>query len=136
MTDTPEQKSLVQHERLTLEHYDGPIPPVIFVSDWDRLLPGAADRILKMTEAEGDHRRLMERGEQEMVSRHHKRDIMLKILGQLFAFLFLLLLTGGGFYLIAIDKDATGIVSILGAAGSIVGMFIYGKKAATVSGEP
>ena len=48
--------------------------------------------------------------------------------GQVFAFILALVTILIGAFLIYLDKDTLGIVAILGAVASLVGVFIYGNK--------
>ena len=48
--------------------------------------------------------------------------------GQIFAFILALTTISIGAFLLYLNKDAYGIVSILGALATLVGVFIYGNK--------
>src|ERR1700687_4427800 len=50
---------LLHHRQETL--FQGPLPRPEDFAAYERVLPGAADRILKMAEKQGDHRQLLER---------------------------------------------------------------------------
>ncbi len=52
--------ALVQ-KKFVSEQLQGPIPPPSYLSGYEQLLPGAADRILKMAEKETEHRQAMEK---------------------------------------------------------------------------
>lgn len=41
-------------------HFSGPLPHPSILAGYENCMPGAADRILRMTEAEGEHRRFVE----------------------------------------------------------------------------
>ena len=41
--------------------FSGPIPPPNIISGYEKILPGAADRILTMAEKQSDHRQQMEK---------------------------------------------------------------------------
>lgn len=49
-----------QIARLTHQQFSGPIPPPSILEDYDRIIPGAANRILEMAEKDSLHQRKME----------------------------------------------------------------------------
>lgn len=60
--------------------FSGPLPPAEMLHRYESLLPGSADRIMKMTEAQSEHRRVLEKSIVES-------DIKRSYLGMAFAFL-------------------------------------------------
>lgn len=101
--------------------YSGPLPPPEILAQFEQIIPGAAERILRMAEEQSAHRRSLE----AIVI---KSDISRSKAGQLLGFI--IAITG---LLIA------GLVSVFGntVAGSIigvstltsiVGVFMYGYK--------
>jgi uncharacterized membrane protein len=46
--------------RVTHQQFSGPVPPPVILEDYDRIIPGAANRILEMAEKEAEHQRKME----------------------------------------------------------------------------
>lgn len=55
----PKDKKKVVEAALTVmrsEIYSGPIPPPEAFEKYEKVLPGAADRIMKMTERQQEHR--------------------------------------------------------------------------------
>jgi len=74
-----------------------------------------------MAEKQSTHR-------QDMESRALKLGATQSILGQVFAFVLSLAVILIGSFLIYNDKDTYGLVMILAAMGSLVGLFIYGKE--------
>ena len=114
----PEQRERVVHEVTELvAHYQGPIPPPGFLAQFDEVVPGAADRIIKMTEGNMAHRMKMER---TMV----RGDLALKAMGMgcaFFALLAMLALVGLAVYL-----NHPWIATVLGGTtiAAVVGMFL------------
>lgn len=45
---------------VALSHYQGPIPSKEEIAGWEKVLPGSADRILRMSENEQEHRHKIE----------------------------------------------------------------------------
>lgn len=103
------------------QEFSGPIPHPELFAKYEDVLPGSADRILKMAELQSEHRQYLEKSVIDSNIQDSKR-------GQYFAFILALVLIIGGFYLIANDKDAYGISLIIGSAATLVGIFIYGRK--------
>ena len=50
------------------QSYSGPIPPPQILEEFERIIPGAAERILHMAEENGKHQREMERSALNMVA--------------------------------------------------------------------
>ncbi len=73
-----------------------------------------------MAEKQAAHRQELEKGRIYKGNQAEHR-------GQIFAFIIALVAILGGVYLISIDKDATGLTTIISALGVLVGAFIYGK---------
>jgi uncharacterized membrane protein len=53
----PAKQQIIHRE----QSFTGPIPPPIALREYDDVLPGAAERILKMTEEQSSHRRELEK---------------------------------------------------------------------------
>lgn len=49
------------HGEIVKAHWSGPLPPPAHLAEFERILPGAAERIFAQFEIEGNHRRSMER---------------------------------------------------------------------------
>lgn len=101
--------------------YQGPLPPPSSFEHYERVLPGAADRILKMAEQQAEHRRLCETAliQAETRSTH---------LGLIFAFVLGTLGIGGGIYLSLSDHSLAGLTSTIASLGALLGAFIYGRR--------
>jgi len=97
--------------------FAGPLPPPDLMAKYDQILPGSAERILKMAENE------------QMVS----NEISLKLTkyigrGQLFGFILGLVTIIGGLFLIYVGKDITGLASLLSGLGALLLAHLYGHK--------
>lgn len=55
----------VQHIQTTSQVYEGPIPHPEILRQFDELVPGTAERLIKLAEEESHHRRELERLAQE-----------------------------------------------------------------------
>ncbi|WP_441290212.1 DUF2335 domain-containing protein [Sorangium sp. KYC3313] len=56
-------RTQVQKVKRELSFYDGPLPPPSMLSEYDQVLPGLAERIVKSFEEEGPHRRSLQHRE-------------------------------------------------------------------------
>jgi len=91
---------------------------------YDKILPGAAERILRMAEKE-----------QEV---SNKIDIKLTKYvgrGQLFGFVLGLVTIIGGILLIYVGKDIGGLTSLLSGLGALLWAYLHGQKESTESEE-
>ena len=102
------------------EEYSGPIPHPNILKQFEEVISGSADRILKMAEKEQEHRHEFEN---KIIS--HKK--IMELTGLIFGFLLALIIIGGGIYLLLNDKSAKGFVLILGGIGTIITPFIFSK---------
>ena len=110
------------HEQILQVNWQGPTPPPAAVREYEALFPGAAAIIFGQFQAEGDHRRDMERQEQQRLSR-----------GQLYAVLFALCMFGlTGF---AISKEAYVLAGIFGST-TIVGGIVAFLGAKVTKAQP
>lgn len=115
-TSTPvEFQETYEHIEL---HRSGPLPPPAELQRYERALPGLADRIVKMAEAEGNERRY----------RDQYRLTTERVSLYLATFL-VLVVFAGGFYAILEGKEIAGLVSLVAALAALVSTFIVGKLA-------
>lgn len=112
----PTQQFVIQQQS-----FSGPIPPPAILEGYERILPGAAERILRMSESQSQHR---QRLEQQVITGNIKAQSR----GQHYAFI----LTGGLFvgsiYLVANGIQIGGLAALVIAVGGIVSTFIYGRS--------
>lgn len=120
VTTIPNSQHLERRSEFRAALFHGPLPPPETLAQYDQILPGAADRIIKMAEAQSAHRRELERAAVTGNIRSEGR-------GQLFAFILALATIVGGIGLIAYDKDTAGLVAIITAFTALAGVFIYGR---------
>jgi uncharacterized membrane protein len=106
---------------LTQMSRSGPIPDAEQLEKYERITPGAADRIIKMAEKQSDHRQTIERAV-------IKTKSINSTLGVVFAFLLGAGTIFGGVFLAYNGQGWPG--AVLGSAGLIglVSVFIYGTK--------
>jgi uncharacterized membrane protein len=101
--------------------FEGPLPTPDAFAGYENVLPGAAERILKMAESQADHRRDMER---VIINSNIKKEKR----GQSFAFLALLatLLTAAA--CAYLEQPIPASVLGTGGIGGIIIAFITGAR--------
>lgn len=105
----------IEHER----SFSGPLPPPDFLRQYDAVVPGLADRIVRMAEKQETHRHGLEK---QVVAAEIKRAYLGMASGLLVA---LFGLTIGGILLYH-EKVVVGSIFAGGTLVSIVGVFVYG----------
>lgn len=110
--DSQQQKTLTVMLQQR-ETFSGPIPHPAHLAEYERILPGSAERFMKQVEDEGGHRRGKE-------NRTITSDIVQNVLAQIFSFCVILLGIGAGTYLTLQGHSGVGAAMIgtpvLGAA--------------------
>ncbi|MCK4395914.1 DUF2335 domain-containing protein [candidate division WOR-3 bacterium] len=101
--------------------FSGPLPPPELFKKYEEILPGSAERILKMAENQSTHR-------QELEKRVVFSSTRNETLGVIFAFIIFMIAVGLGTLLIYNNKDVEGLVTIVFTVLGGIGVFIYGKK--------
>jgi len=102
-------------------HHSGPIPDPMTLERYDQILPGAAERIIKMAEDQSTHRREIEK----IVIKSKSRDSLLGIIAGFFITIIVALI---GAYVAVNGQELGG--AILGGTGlvGLVSVFIYGTR--------
>lgn len=102
----------------------GPIPSPAEIGEYERILPGSADRLIKMAEKEQTHRHQIE-------SRGQRHRLGITFVGQLFAFLMGMSGIAGGVYLVKYDKPITGFGVFFTSLATLTGVFFYNRRRTT-----
>ncbi len=113
-----QQVQKIVHQQL---EYSGPIPPPIILEQYEKIIPGAAERILKMAEQQASHRQSLEK----RVIAHDTQNATLGILCALLITVGFLVLAGFAIY--SGQSLAASIISAISITG-LVGTFIYGTR--------
>ena len=126
MANKPSPKKRNANSQLQAVHtematYSGPIPPANQLSQYEQVLPGAADRIITMAEKQSQHRQEIEK----VSIRTNARN---STLGVWFGFILGILTIAGGVFLAYNGRELSG--SLIGSAGLIglVSVFVYGTR--------
>jgi len=102
--------------------WSGPIPSPQALQGYEMIVPGAADRILKIAEAQTAHRIAME-------STVIRGDSKRSYLGLLAGFVLSTMVVGGGIYLIAVGHDWAGSGLVGLNLTGLAAVFVYGSRA-------
>ncbi len=99
-----------------------PLPAPETLAEFERVLPGLADRITAMAEKQAEHRRHCER---IVVEGNLGAQRVALFLG------FIIVMTAiiSGAVLIGAGHGIAGLVAIIGALVGLVSVFVYGKRA-------
>ncbi|HEY4524486.1 MAG TPA: DUF2335 domain-containing protein [Candidatus Paceibacterota bacterium] len=101
--------------------FSGPLPSPEVLQKFDEIIPGAAERIIKMAEEQSAHRKELEK---KVIESDIARSKWGQILGFVIAILGLIVSAIVAIYSNAI---AGGVIGI-GTLASLVGVFMYGSK--------
>jgi uncharacterized membrane protein len=99
----------------------GPLPSPEDLARYDMVLPGCAERILRMAEANSAHRH---RIEQMAVG----GNVTAQLRGQIFAFVLALAILGLAGWLFHIGREIAGVGLVLIEIGGLATVFITGKR--------
>jgi uncharacterized membrane protein len=101
--------------------FSGPLPPPQILREFDEVIPGAAERIVKMAEKQQDHRIRLE-------SRVITSDIIRSWAGLILGACLGIVIVGCGSYLVHEGHDTAGATIITGTLVSLVTAFMSVTK--------
>jgi uncharacterized membrane protein len=105
----------------TYSAFSGPLPSPEVLKKFDEVVPGAAERIIKMAEEQSTHRRSLEKG---VIESDIIRSKWGQILGFIIAIFGLVVSTLISIY----GNAATGALIGFTTIASLVSVFMYGSK--------
>jgi uncharacterized membrane protein len=111
-----------QERRSVSTSFSGPLPPPWALQEYDKVVPGAAEKILAQAQSQTLHRIEMERKVTES-------DIQRSRLGLAAGFIVAMTTILGGIFLAYTGHDLAGTTIAALATASLVGVFVYGKSA-------
>lgn len=106
--------------QLQQQHYCGPLPQPEDLAKYDQIVPGAAERIIKMAEKEMDFRHKSE-------NRHHVNAVRVAVVSIVFAFISVLILSGLVLYALYKGFDAVAASIAVGSIAAVAGVFMFFK---------
>lgn len=113
--------------RLTVQETSGPLPNPDILKRYDELVPGAADRIIRLAETEATHRRSLEDKIVTAQVRDVHDDRIEGRIGQITAGVITVVVVTCGTYAIVHGYPLTGGALSGGTIISLVGIFIWGR---------
>lgn len=114
----PAMLATMQRQEIT---FSGPIPPPAVIEGYERILPGSADRILKMAEEQSKHR-------QELEKKAIAEDLKQSRRGQLFGFIIALAGMALCYFFVMYDMKLFAGIFACVILTSLVALFVLGKK--------
>lgn len=114
------QNGVVVHQS-SVQSFSGPIPHPDILRQFNEVVPGSAERIIKMAEDQSTHRKELER---KVIDSDIERSKWGQILGFVIAIAGLIVSAVVAIYGSAL---AGGIIGV-GTLASLVGVFMYGSK--------
>ena len=112
--------------------YSGLIPPPNMMEQYERICPGAADRIIKMAENQLAHTQQLESKEHDSIvgcrDKALHSEIKLNAFGQILGFIIIALCIIGGFVLVLNDKAVGGYTTIITSVLAVIGSILYRNK--------
>lgn len=104
-----------------MSRFSGPLPPPEELAKYERILPGSADRIIRMAEEQAKHR-------QQLESTVIGSNATVQKWGLGCAFVVAMTAIGGGIWLSLKGMSGAGLTSIIAALAALVGVFVYGRS--------
>lgn len=121
------QKDLARRQELQVStsfsasaSFSGPLPHPALLDQFERIVPGAAERIIRMAEEQAAHRRGLEKTAVEANAWSQKA-------GPVFGFIVAMTAILGGFVLVFYGHSTYGIAAIITALASLAAVFVVGR---------
>lgn len=105
---------------ITGVQYSGPIPPPAMLGEYDKIVPGAADRMLKMAELQEAHRHSLEKA-------HVHGNLISQYVGQVSGLLIGLAGIGSGTFLLYSGRSLEGFGAMFGPLAGLAAVFLIGR---------
>src|SRR3989344_8200747 len=116
-----QQGVVVRQTQTQTQMFSGPLPPPEALKKFDEVVPGAAERIIKMAEEQSAHRK-------ELEKKVIDSDIARSKWGQVLGFVIAIAgLAVSAIIVVYGNAIAGGIIGV-GTLASLVGVFMYGSK--------
>lgn len=109
---------------MQMRSHSGPLPSPDTFDGYERVLPGAAERILVMAEKQQDHRMDLEK-------KHLLEQLFQSKLGQIFGLIIAVVCISVGAFLVMNGHETAGIILFGSTLIGLVTIFVIGKKSQT-----
>lgn len=117
----PSSKVQTRTAHVTAESFAGPIPRPAILQGYEQIVPGSAERIIKMAEAQAAHRQSLE-------ARVVRSDTRKSVLGIWFAFFIALFTVSAGVFTTIQGYPLPGTIFGVSGLSGIIGAFIYQRQ--------
>ena len=111
----------LSQSQAVLTAYSGPLPPPEILEKYKEIYPDAPAIIFDTFKKQSEHRMSLEK---KVIN----AGSLNSTLGIIFGFIISLIVTIGGIFLLYNKIDLPGYTTLIFGLGSLVGIFIYGKK--------
>lgn len=122
---SPSRSHAVVGVEITGESFSGPIPPPKILAEYEKIVPGSGDRIIKMAEHQMAHRHRMEDRAVDLDERFLKGENRKSYFGTASGLIIACLTLFLGYQLLSQGKNIEGFGTLLLGIGSLVGAFFY-----------
>ena len=102
------------------QSFSGPLPHPQILDQYDKIVPGSAEKIISLWEGQVRHR-------QELEKHAIKSDIRQSYYGATLGFIIAMSAIGAGTFLTYIGRPTEGIAAIISALASLVGVYGWGS---------
>ncbi|WP_419604388.1 DUF2335 domain-containing protein [Thiolapillus sp.] len=111
-----------------VDHFQGPIPAPATLDQYEKILPGAAERIISMAEKEQTHRQHCEKSALEQEIQNHKARNREVARGQWFGLFIGVCAIGCGAWLASIGQPWSGGFIGTGGVIGLVAVFVFSHR--------
>lgn len=129
-----QESQYVQFEERLIAH-SGPLPDPETLSRYEVVVPGFGQTLVREMELEGEHRRRLEVGDQEIARRYLGRGDAIAFFALMVLGLIALSVIGVGVHLIVLKQYALGVTLALGSV-TVAGWVARVVTGQRLSGEP
>lgn len=121
------EEATVQIKSVAFE-MSGPLPMPALLERYEKVLPGSAERIMKMAEDESHHRRSLDKEAIDLEKTSMQTEAFTERLGSIFALIIGIVCIVAGAFAAMNGSEKFGITLVSGTLGSLVLAFILGRK--------
>lgn len=114
---TINNNQVIEHREI----FSGPIPHPQLLEQYERIVPGAAETIIKMASTQSEHRQYLEK---KVIS----SDVVNSKIGLVFGFVIGMVGILSGVFVILMDHIFSGLLISGATLVSLVGTFVYGSQ--------
>lgn len=117
----PKSEVVENRIRVASAQFSGPLPPPSILSNYDQIVPGAAERIITMAEEQAKHRRKLEADVIKSDIVNSKRGILAGLIVVLGALTASVIISLKG-------QQIAGSIIGVGSLAGLAGVFVYGSQ--------